>query len=83
MTLKELLKKIMEDGSKNIELTEEGITRAAQEKGISPEDIKEALENFEGFPLDEDDLEGIAGGTSQVFAPRSNPGSFSQPPILY
>ena len=73
MTMLELIKRIQESGKK-LDNTEEGIRKAAQALGISRKDIEEAFENFKGFPLDEDDLLSIAGGTSQPPAWRTNPG---------
>jgi hypothetical protein len=76
MLLKDLLQKIMENGGNDLDFTEEGITKAALEKGISAEEIAEALDNFDGFPLDEDDLENITGGISSIPA-RANSALFS------
>lgn len=62
--MKELLKKIMENAEnpEAVDFSEGGIRTAAKALGYSDADIKALFENFEGFPLDEDDLAEISGG---------------------
>ena len=62
--MKELLKKLMEAGKQDALDSLEALTQAAKEIGYTQEQIDEALDGFIGFPLDDDDLEEIAGGMS-------------------
>ena len=71
--MKELMKKLMDAGKTGAFESMEAFIAAAKDLGISQEEIDEAIANFDGFPLDDDDLDEIAGGGP----PRpsiSNPG---------
>ena len=60
--MKELMKKLMDAGKTGAFESMGAFLAAAKELGISQEEIDEAIANFDGFPLDDDDLDEIAGG---------------------
>ncbi|MEG1985421.1 MAG: hypothetical protein RR009_09050 [Oscillospiraceae bacterium] len=66
--MKDLLRKIMEnaDNPENVDLSEQGIRAAAKALGIDDAEIEEAFVGFEGFPLDDDNLEAVMGGFGVV-----------------
>ncbi|MCR4787436.1 MAG: hypothetical protein K5888_02515 [Lachnospiraceae bacterium] len=62
--MKELIKKLIDAGKQDALNSLDELKKAAKELGFSEEQVKEALEGFSGFPLDDDDLEEITGGSS-------------------
>ncbi len=62
MQMKEIFKKLIDAGKSDALDSLENMTNAAKELGCTEKEIEEALEGFEGFPLDEDDLLEITGG---------------------
>ncbi len=60
--MKELIKKLLDAG--NVEALDslDAFKEAAKNLGYTEAQIEEALENCEGFPLDDEDLEEISGG---------------------
>lgn len=62
MKMKEILKKLIEGGKKDALNSLEEMTAAAKELGYSEEEVEKALEDFSGFPIDDDDLIEITGG---------------------
>ncbi|MCR5288435.1 MAG: hypothetical protein K6E51_00425 [Treponema sp.] len=60
--MKELMKVLLDAGKKDAFDSLEALTAAAKELGYSDEEINKAVADFDGFPLDDDDLEEIAGG---------------------
>lgn len=62
--MKELMKKLMEAGKKDAFCSLDELKEAAKELGYTQEQIDEALDGFDGFPLDDDDLDEITGGLS-------------------
>ncbi|MCR5773458.1 MAG: hypothetical protein K6G42_00095 [Lachnospiraceae bacterium] len=61
--MKEIIKKLIDAGKTDALNSLEEFRKAATEMGYTGEQIEEALEGFGGFPLDDDDLEEIAGGS--------------------
>ena len=70
--MKELFKKLMEAGREDALESLEALEKAAGEFGYTREQIDEALDGFDGFPLGDDDLEEIQGGRSVSRASYSN-----------
>ena len=60
--MQELMKKLMEAGKTEAFDSMEALSAAAKEMGYTDEQIDKAMEDFDGFPLDDDDLDEIAGG---------------------
>ena len=60
--MKELMKKLMDAGKTEAFESLDAFIAAAKELGIPQEEIDEATKNFDGFPLDDGDLDEIAGG---------------------
>ncbi len=61
--------------SQGIPNTVEEFKRAVKELGYSDEEIEKAIEGFDGFPLDLDELDNVAGGaskTTSVFFEKSH-----------
>lgn len=57
-----LIKKLIEAGRTDaLNSTEEFLT-AARELGYSEEEVRTAMEDLDGFPLDDEQLDEIAGG---------------------
>lgn len=73
--MKELMKKLMEAGRQDALNSLEELTAAAKELGYSEQEIQKALEDFDGFPLDDEDLEEIAGGAALHYGEMRNHGS--------
>ncbi len=62
MAMSEMLKKIYEKvGAKALD-SEKAFREAAAELGYNAEEIEAAVRDFDGFPLDDDDLNDIVGG---------------------
>lgn len=62
--MKELMKKLMDAGRKDAFNSLDELVAAATELGYTEEQINDLLDEFDGFPLDDDDLEEITGGQS-------------------
>ena len=60
--MKELIKKLIDAGKPEALNSLEELKKAAGELGYTEEQVEEALEDFDGFPLDDEDLEEITGG---------------------
>ena len=61
--MKELIKKLIEAGRKDALNSLDELKEAAKQLGCTEQEIEKALEDLDGFPLDEDALEDITGGT--------------------
>lgn len=62
--MKEIIKKLVEAGRAEALNSLEDFKKAAAELGYTEEQVEEALEDFDGFPLDDDDLDEITGGAT-------------------
>ncbi|MCR4655222.1 MAG: hypothetical protein K5770_03215 [Lachnospiraceae bacterium] len=62
--MKEIIKKLVEAGRAEALNSLEDFKKAAAELGYTEEQVEEALEDFDGFPLDDDDLDEITGGAA-------------------
>lgn len=62
--MKELMKKLMDAGKKDAFNSLDELVAAATEIGYTKEQIALLLDEFDGFPLDDDDMEEITGGVS-------------------
>ena len=60
--MSDLLKDLLKSGEPAVFDSLDEFMAAAKAKGYSDEEIEEALADFDGFPLDDDDLEEVAGG---------------------
>ncbi len=60
--MKELIKKLMEANRMDALDSVDAVKQAAAELGVSEDEVEEFLEGFEGFPLDDDELNEIVGG---------------------
>ena len=60
--MKELFKKLLKSGSIRAFDSLDKMKKAAYEFGYTEEQVEKALNDFSGFPLDDDDLDAIAGG---------------------
>ena len=77
MQMKEIFKKLIDTGKRDVLDSLEDMTVAAKELGYTEKEIEEALEGFEGFPLDEDDLLEIIGGLAINTIQRTRPQNHS------
>lgn len=64
--MKELIRKLTEAGKQEALINEESIRAAAKEIGIPDSEIDEALAGYVGFPLDEGEVAGAAGGGIEI-----------------
>ncbi|NPV90263.1 MAG: hypothetical protein HPY50_05775 [Firmicutes bacterium] len=62
MAMTDMLKKIFEKLGANALASEQAFRKAAAELGYKAEEIEAAVRDFDGFPLDDDDLNDIVGG---------------------
>lgn len=62
--VQEIMKQLMENKDQEAFSSEENLRKTLGEHGCSPEEIDEVLAGFDGFPLDDDDLEAASGGAS-------------------
>lgn len=60
--MKELFKKLLKSGDISAFDSQDKMKKAAYELGYTEEQVENALNEFSGFPLDDDDLDAIAGG---------------------
>lgn len=60
----EIMRQLLESEDYEALSSEENLRKALGERGCSPEEIDGILAGFHGFPLDDDDLDAAAGGTS-------------------
>ncbi len=70
--MKEVIKELLKQNKFEALDSEESLRKAAKELGYSEQEINEALENFEGFPIDDDDLAEIAGRGALTSGERKN-----------
>ena len=59
----EVLKQLLERGEDAVLVSKETLESALAEHGCTREEIDEALSEFGGFPLDDDDIEMLIGGS--------------------
>ena len=58
----EIIRQLLENGNYEALASEENLKAALEAQGCTGEEIAETLAGFSGFPLDDDDLEAVAGG---------------------
>ena len=58
----EIMKQLMESKDQDALSSEENLRKALSERGCDPEEIDGILAGFNGFPLDDSDLDDAAGG---------------------
>ncbi len=58
----EIMKQLMESKDQEALASEENLRKALGERGCDPEEIDGILAGFNGFPLDDSDLDDVAGG---------------------
>lgn len=68
----DLIKKLMESGKKDAFDSVDGFLAAAKELGYSEEEIEKAMDSFDGFPLDDEELDEVAGGLPAHTPPSAN-----------
>ena len=66
----EVLKQLVESGEFEALISKEDLEKTLLEHGCSKEEIESVLSEFEGFPLDDDDIEAITGGGSMPKVPH-------------
>ncbi len=64
--MKDLIKKIIEANRLDALDSLESLQEVAEELGITKEEVDEFLEDFDGFPLSDDELDEITGGMIRV-----------------
>ena len=62
--VQEIMKQLLESENYEALSSEENLRKALGERGCDPEEIDGLLAGFNGFPLDDDDLDAVAGGAS-------------------
>ena len=60
----EIMKQLLDNEDYEAISSEENLRKALGERGCDPEEIDGLLAGFNGFPLDDDDLDAAAGGSS-------------------
>ena len=60
--VQEIMKQLMESKDQEALASEENLRKALGERGCDPEEIDGILAGFNGFPLDDSDLDDVAGG---------------------
>lgn len=63
----EVIKQLVESGEFEALISKEDLEKTLLEHGCSKEEIESVLSEFEGFPLDDDDIEAITGGGGMSF----------------
>ena len=58
----EVLKKLLENDDIEAFSSKESLMKALKDNGVSDDDIESTLASVEDFPLDDEDLDKIAGG---------------------
>ena len=66
----EIIRQMLENGNYEALASEENLKAALEAQGCTGEEIAETLAGFSGFPLDDDDLDAVAGGLSASRTPR-------------
>ncbi|MEN6463358.1 MAG: hypothetical protein ABFC94_18565 [Syntrophomonas sp.] len=61
--MKDIIKKIIEHAGVKALSSAQAFEKAASELGYSKEEIAEMMKDFNGSPLDDDDLDAVVGGT--------------------
>ncbi len=62
--MKDLIQKLLAAGKTEALNSLEEFKKAASDLGYTKAQVEEALEGFSGFPLDDEDLDEITGGTT-------------------
>lgn len=70
--MKELIQKLKETNRLDALDSLESLRKAAGELGFNEEEVMDFMEDFKGFPLDDDDMEDIIGGITAPPASRAN-----------
>ena len=65
-----IIRQLLENGNYEALASEENLKATLEAQGCTAEEIAEALAGFNGFPLDDDDLDAVAGGLSASRTPR-------------
>ena len=73
--MKELIQKLKETNRLEALDSLESLQKAAGELGFTEEDVMKFMEDFKGFPLDDDDVEEITGEIGAPPASRVKRGS--------
>lgn len=60
----EILKEILSEGNEGALASKDALAQALKDKGCAEEEVRTVMDNFSGFPLDDDDLAAITGGVS-------------------
>lgn len=60
--MKEMVKKIVKHAGTGALISAQAFEKAAAELGYNKEQIAAAMQDFDGFPLDDDDLLDVVGG---------------------
>ena len=71
----EIIRQLLENGNYEALASEENLKAALEAQGCTGEEIAEALAGFNGFPLDDDDLDAVAGGAGISRTPPFDPRS--------
>ena len=71
----ELIRNLLENGNYEALASEENLKAALEAQGCTGDEIAEALAGFNGFPLDDDDLDAVAGGAGISRTPSFDPRS--------
>jgi len=73
--IEEILKEILSAGDERVLSSTDAFAQALKEKGCTEEEVRTVMDNFSGFPLDDDDLAAITGGGGVSRSPRlTDPG---------
>lgn len=71
--MNEIIKALMDAGCDDAFESLAAFTDAAKGLGYTEDEANKALDEFGGSPLDDDDLEGIAGGYQMFIGFKANP----------
>ena len=66
---REMIRQLLENGNYEALASEENLKSALEAHGCTGDEIAEALAGFSGFPLDDDDLDAVAGGLGSTSHP--------------
>ena len=70
----EIIRQLLENENYGALASEENLRAALKAQGCAEEEIDEVLAGFGGFPLDDDDVDAVAGGLGSISAaPRTDP----------
>ncbi len=80
----EIIKKLLEEDNIEVFSSKESLTKALKDNGVVEDEIESTLAGIEDFPLDDEDLDKIAGGLGEYKAPnRADVGRFGLKAPLY